>query len=240
MKKLSSLSVFFPCFNEEKNIELQVQHALSIVPKLAKRFEIIIVNDGSVDKTKQIAQKLVRKYPELRLVSHQKNKGYGAALKTGFNQSQMEWIFFTDADLQFDMHELQSFIPFTDKYRAILGYRTRRAEGLRRALNARLLKLFVDIVFRVHVKDIDGAFKLLRADIVKPLRLESDGAFISSELLYKLKKNQVRFKQLPVSHYHRRWGNSTGANWRVIVKAMRDAILLYWHMKWQRVSHHQW
>jgi len=152
----------------------------------------------------------------------------------------MDWIFFTDADLQFDIKELESFIPYTEKYKVILGYRTSRAEGFRRALNARLLKIFVDILFRVHVRDIDGAFKLLKADVIKSLELNSNGAFISSELLYKLKKKRVRFKQLPVAHYQRRWGNPTGANWKVIARAMHDATLLYWNMKWQRLNHHQW
>ena len=199
-----------------------------------------MVNDGSLDKTTQVVRRWQKKHPNLKLVSHKKNKGYGAALKSGFKAAKYDWIFFTDADLQFKLKELEGFLPYTKNYKAVLGYRVNRAEGFHRELNAKLLKLFVDILFRVHVKDIDCAFKLLKSDVVKPLKIESDGAFVSSEMLYLMKKNDVRFKQLPVSHYPRRWGRSTGANPLVILKAMKDAIKIYSQAKLARLRRGKW
>jgi len=239
-KKLSSLSVFFPAYNEEANMPHLLAETFEVMPKFTRKLEVIVVNDGSQDKTAQVVKKWQKKHPNLKLVSHRENKGYGAALKSGFKAASYDWIFFTDADLQFDLKEFSKFIEYTDKYKAVLGYRVNRAEGFHRALNAKLLKFFVDALFRVHVKDIDCAFKLLKADIIKPLKLESDGAFVSSEMLYRLKKNKVKFKQLPVSHYPRKWGSSTGANPLVILRAMRDAFKIYWQTKVGRLKEGKW
>lgn len=240
MKKLSSLSVFFPVYNEEENLPHLLEQAERHIPQFADEYELIVVNDGSVDNTRQIAQDLAERNPHIRVVSHPNNLGYGAALRTGFSEAKHDWIFFTDGDLQFDLAELESFLPFTDEYPAIIGYRTTRAEGFARARNAYLFKLFVNLLFRVHVRDIDCAFKLFNREVVAPLKLESSGAFISSELLYKLKKNHVKIKELPVTHYPRLRGNPTGANFKVVVKAGIEAISLYLSIKLKRLKNHQW
>ncbi len=240
MKKLSSLSVFFPAFNEEENIPHLLEQALRYIPAFADTYELIIIDDGSQDNTRAIAQSQAETNAHIRVISHSTNLGYGAALKTGFEQAKYEWVFFTDADLQFNFSELESFLEFTDAYSAIIGYRTARAEGFSRARNAYLFKLFINLLFRVHVKDIDCAFKLFKTELIKPLKLQSDGAFISAELLYKLKKNHVKIKQLPVTHYPRLRGNPTGANLKVILKAGIDALSLYFSMKLGRLIQHQW
>ena len=239
-QKLPSLSVFFPAYNEEANLPHLLNQTYKIMPQFAHKLEVIVVNDGSEDNTAGVVKQFQKKHKNLKLVNHPKNLGYGAALKSGFKAASYEWIFFTDADLQFDLKEFASFLPFTKKYKAILGYRVNRAEGFHRALNAKLLKLFVDALFRVHVKDIDCAFKLLKSEIIKPLKLESDGAFVSSEMLYKLKKNKVKFKQLPVSHYPRKYGSSTGANPLVILRAMKDAAKIYAQTKLGRLREGKW
>lgn len=240
MKKLLSLSVFFPAYNEEENLPALIEQTMVHLPQFAENFEIIIVNDGSGDNTKTVAEDLAAKYHQVKVVSHHTNLGYGAALKTGFATAKYDWVFFTDADLQFDLAELGQFLAFTDEYKAIIGYRTARAEGFGRARNAYLFKLFVNLLFRVHVRDIDCAFKLFRTELIPPLKLQSNGAFISSELLYKLKKNHIKIKELPVTHYPRLRGNPTGANFKVVIKAGLDAIQLYSSIKLRRLKNHQW
>ncbi len=232
-KKLSSLSIFFPCFNEAKSIPILIKQADAVANKLAKKYEILVIDDGSQDDTVKVVNNLRSKYANLKLVQHENNKGYGAALQSGFKASQYKWIFFTDGDLQFDISELESFIPFVDDYHVIIGYRRKRAEGTIRAFNARLFKLYIDLLFRVHVKDIDCAFKLFKAETIKSIELFSQGAFISSEFLYKLKKQGVEFKQLPVHHYPRQHGQPTGANLKVIIKGVTDALRLYLKMKFK-------
>jgi len=236
--KLKSISIFYPCFNEEKNIPIFVNQALKVLPQIALRYEIIIVNDGSRDNTLKVAQKIVADNSVVKIVNHKQNRGYGAALKSGFKASKFDWVFFTDGDLQFDLNQLQEFLPFTSKYSVIIGYRKTRAEGFRRALNAKLFKLFVDILFRLHVRDIDCAFKLIKKDTLNNISLVSDGAFISSEILYRLKKKGYKFKQLPVDHFARQFGNPTGSNFKVIVKALTETIMLYLFMKFNLFSKH--
>jgi glycosyltransferase involved in cell wall biosynthesis len=230
-KKLKSLSVFYPCFNEEKNIPLFVDEAVKFLPKVAAKFEIIIVDDGSSDKTQAVAEDLTRKFPQVKLVSHHENRGYGAALRTGFESAQYDWIFFTDGDLQFKLDQLAEFIPYTETHHVIIGYRKKRAEGKLRAFNASLFKLYIDLLFRVGVKDIDCAFKLFHRKTLQSLHLESTGAFTSSEILYKLKKRGEKFIQLPVNHSKRKFGSPTGNNIKVIVKAGIEALSLYLKIK---------
>lgn len=229
--KLHSLSVFFPCFNEEKSIPFFVKEAAEVLPKLARKFEVIIVNDGSRDRTLTVAKRMAKQFPFVRVVSHPFNRGYGASLRTGFQEARYDWVFFTDGDLQFSLSQLREFIPFAQNHRAIIGYRKKRAEGFKRVRNAYLYKRFVDALFRLHVIDIDCAFKLFRTELIHSLKLESSGAFISAELLYKLKKKRVKFKQLPVDHFPRKYGSPTGANLKVILKACWESLRLYLHMK---------
>ncbi len=240
MAKLSSLSIFFPAFNEAKNLPTLIKQTFRLLPDIATKYEVIIVNDGSVDNTIAVIEKLQLTYSQLRLVSHPKNLGYGAALRTGINHSKYDWVFFSDADLQFDIKELATFLPASTDNKVVIGYRTHRADGTRRHLNARLFKLFIDLLFRLHVKDIDCAFKLFDRKLVQSIKLTSSGAFTSSELLYKLKKKQVNFKQLPVSHYQRRFGQSTGANFKVIIKAGLEALALYLSIKWTNLKNLTW
>lgn len=224
--KLPELSLFYPAFNEAGNIEEAVKQALFVLPKIAEKYEIIVVNDGSTDATKQIAKRLSVQYKNVRLVS-QKNKGYGGALKRGFKEAKYGWIFFTDADLQFDLKELASFIAYTDDHDMVLGYRLVRAEGLRRDLIAKCLKLwsFVILGFPSQIKDIDCAFKLIKkAAIQSTYPLQSNGAMVSTELLLKLLRKDYSYQQIGVKHYKRSMGVATGNNLKVIVKAISDTV----------------
>jgi len=229
--QLSSLSVFFPCFNEADNLPTILNQALLVLPKLAKKFEVIVVDDGSTDQTKQLVKKFSEQFPVISLVSYQHNKGYGAAIRSGIKASRYDWIFYTDGDAQFDLTELEKFVEKTSSSQVILGYRKSRAEGFKRVMFAWLYKLYIDLLFRVHVKDIDCAFKLFRAKELKQLDLFSTGAFISSEILYRLKKKKVKFVQIPVNHFPRKYGSATGASIGVIVVGLWEPLKLYLQMK---------
>ena len=226
--KLPSLSVFFPAYNEEKNIEQTVSGALPVVSALTDDFEIIIVNDGSTDSTEDVAKKLVKKDAHVRVVSHYPNRGYGGALKRGFEESMKDWVFFSDADGQFDIHELHSFLPYIKEYDLIIGYRVKRVEGTARILNATLYKLFIFILFGLWVRDIDCAFKLIHKRVLNEIGpLWSNGAFTSAELLIKAKKKGFRIKEIGVHHYPRRHGRPTGANPKVIIRMFLEVFRLY-------------
>ncbi len=232
---LSSLSMFVPCFNEAKNLPHVLDQALEVLPQVATEFEIIVVDDGSSDQTSQVAREYQKKTKVVKLVTHQQNKGYGAAVRTGIEHSSYDWIFYTDGDGQFDLVELKKLIPLRREGFAVLGYRKKRVEGFKRVIMAKMYKLYIDLLFRVHVKDIDCAFKLFKSSDLKKLNLFSNGAFISAEILYRLKKNKIKFQQIPVSHYHRKHGEASGASLKVILIGLWEPLRLYLRMKmgWQ-------
>lgn len=231
MRKLKSLSVFLPVYNEEANLEVLLNRALRIIPTLAKNFELLVIDDGSHDDSAAIVNRLKKQHPELKLIRHPKNLGYGEVLKTGIKSAKYEWTFWTDSDLQFDLSELAHFVAATADYEVIIGYRKKRSEGFWRQFNANLFKAYIDLLFRLHVKDIDCAFKLIRTALIQPLQLNSGSAFTSAEILYRLKKKKVKFKQIGVNHYPRLYGKATGANFRVIVKACYEALITYLNIK---------
>lgn len=230
-QKLKSLSVFFPAYNEEANLPQLLAQAQEVFPQYAQQYELIIVNDGSTDHTLAVAKSLQQQYPNLRVVSHAINKGYGESLKTGIRKARYDWIFWTDADLQFDLHEFDKFAAASRDYSIIIGYRVRRAEGLQRSILVSILKFGVDTLFRLHVKDIDCAFKLMRTEQVKSLSLQSGSAFTTSEILYLLKKKHLPFKEIPVQHYPRVHGVPSGANIKVLWRALVDAFHTYFYSK---------
>lgn len=228
IKKLTSISLFFPAYNEEANIVAATQQALEVLPQIATEFEIIIINDGSTDNTRKFALELEKKYKQVRLVS-QRNKGYGGALKRGFKESKLDWVFFTDSDLQFDLQELKKFVKKAHKNDFVLGFRKNRAEGIKRFMLAKALKIWNRILlgFPAEIKDIDCAFKLIRKEVIRTIEpLFSDGAMISTEMLLKMYNHGFEFEQIGVKHYERQFGNPTGSNFKVILLAVRDTFIL--------------
>jgi len=232
VKKLPSLSIFFPFYNEEANIVAQTKEALKIAPRFSQKWEIILVNDGSADKTGQIAQELAKKYPGVRAVSHPQNRGYGAAVKTGLKKSRYDWIFFSDGDRQFNLKELEKLVEKSDQADLVIGYRQKRADSFIRLANAKLFNFLIRLLFGLKVKDVDCAFKLIKKEVVDNiLPLKSDGALVSSELLIKAQKKGYKILEVPVSHYPRKAGKQTGANPRVIFKAFYDIAALWQDLK---------
>mgnify|MGYP001593425682 CR=1 FL=1 len=231
MKTLSELSVFFPSYNEERNITNTVEKAIKVLPSVAKRWEVIVVNDGSKDKTKEVALKLAKKDKRIRLIDHPINRGYGAALKSGFYKSKYEWVAFTDADGQFDFSEIVEFIKVQQNSNAdlVIGYYKNRQVPFYRKINTFFWELVVYLAFGLKVKDIDCAFKLINRkviDTIDPLESER-GAFISSEFLIKAKKANFKIVEVGITHYPRVEGSGTGSNLNVIIKSFVDLAQLW-------------
>lgn len=232
MKKLDELSIFFPAYNEAANIEEAIRQALAVARTVAEKYEVIVVDDGSKDATLPIARRLARRYKAVRVVT-QKNKGYGGALKLGFASARFDWIFFSDSDLQFDLSELKKFIRHTDTHDLVIGYRKNRAEGIKRQMLARALKIWNKVLlsFPMRIRDIDCAFKLMHRRVIRHADpFISDGAMFSTELLLKSYRNKFAIKQIGVTHYLRRAGVPTGSNHRVILRAVRDTFILKRHL----------
>jgi glycosyltransferase involved in cell wall biosynthesis len=225
MEKIS-LSVFFPCYNEEKNVEKLVHDVNRFLPSIVTDYEIIVVDDGSIDKTAEIARELSQEDPHVRLIRHETNRGYGAALRTGFKNSMKEYIFFTDGDNQFDIKELSNMLPFAREFDIVVGYRIKRQDNFMRRVNAWSFNALIRILFGLEIKDLNCAFKLFRRDVIENIKMESSGAFINAELIIGAMKKGYKIKEIGVSHHPRQWGSQTGANLRVIIKAFYELFKL--------------
>jgi glycosyltransferase involved in cell wall biosynthesis len=183
-----------------------------------------VVNDGSRDRTGEICDRLVEEFPEVRVVHHARNRGYGAALKSGIELARYDLIFFSDADGQFDLKELAAFIEQTDAYDVVAGYRARRQDPPHRLLFAWGWNILVRFVLGIRVRDIDCAFKVFNRRVFNKVQIQSVGAMVNTEIFAQIFRFGMTVKELPVSHFPRRHGQSTGGNVAVIVKAFRELI----------------
>ena len=237
-KKLPQLSVFFPCYNEAKNLKNTVDKALPIIKKIAQKWEIIIVNDGSKDNTGKIALAIKKLYPKnISIVTHSPNRGYGAAFKSGFYNAKYDWIAFTDADGQFDFADIKKLIQTQTKTKAdlVIGYYLGRKVPFYRIWGSKLWQLAVFILFGLKVRDIDCGFKLVNKKVIDTIpRLEAErGPFISSEFLIKAKKTKFKIVEVGVHHYSRQAGEATGAALNVIIAGFKDLFRLWYKINFK-------
>lgn len=221
-----------PACNEEAAIGATLRSVIDAVSAWTPDFEVIVVNDGSKDMTQTIVETIASEHPQVRLINHETNKGYGAALVSGFSACSKSLIFFMDSDGQFDIHDLASFFPLIDVYDAVLGYRADRKDTWMRKVNAWGWKMLVRLVFGLKVYDIDCAFKLYRGQFFRDFRLETRGAMINTEILYKFTHAGYTYTQIDVNHYPRNGGKATGAKLSVILRAFKEMFAYAW--KWRR------
>jgi len=229
--RTASISVIFPAFNEEANLRQTVEPACRSLSTLTDRWEIIIVNDGSRDGTRQICDELAAANPGVHAIHHPGNRGYGAALKSGIEAARHSLIFFTDSDGQFDIAELHNLVEWSTHYEIVAGYRARRNDPPHRLLNAWGWKMLVRIALGIKIRDIDCAFKLFRREVFHRVQIRSVGAMVNTEILAQATRFGMNIREVPVSHFPRRHGNSTGANPGVIVKAFGELFRMWWKLR---------
>ncbi len=222
-----------PAYNEEGNIEFVVRRALEILPEVVNDFEIIVVNDGSKDATPKIIDRLAGEDPRVRAI-HQANKGYGGALTTGFEASTGNHVMFMDSDRQFDIADIRLLAPLVSSFDVVAGFRMERSDPIHRRINAEVFNIVVRVLFGVHLRDLDCAFKIFNGEMVRSLNLQSAGALINAEMQAKLRRQGATLQQVGVSHYPRIAGTATGGNLRVIIRAMGETIIL-----WRRMHRYQ-
>jgi glycosyltransferase involved in cell wall biosynthesis len=220
--RLRGLSIVLPCHDEAENIERAVDEATAAGELVADAHEVIVVDDGSTDDTRDLAQGLADVDPRVRVLVHETNRGYGAAVRTGLAAARLEWVFLTDADLQFDLRELTRFAPVAPSCDIVAGYRVHRADPPHRLLNAAAWNLLVRHAFDLHLHDVDCAFKLMRRELVQSLPLMADGAMVSTELIVRARDADARIVELGVGHRPRAAGRPSGASPRVVARAFRE------------------
>lgn len=205
-----SISFVLPAYNEEENIEKATTAIVDVAETLdLDDYEVIVVNDGSVDRTREIIDSVAASNPHIRPIHQPTNLGYADALKAGFTSARMALVFYTDSDLQFDVREVKNFLPASDDYDIVCGFRIYRYDPLTRLFLAWGYNLLARTVFRLRVRDIDCAFKLFRKEVFDVIDIRSKKFFVDTEVLAKARYHGFRMTEIGVRHYPRAGGTST-------------------------------
>jgi len=231
---LASISVAMPAYNEEENIAGMIEDVVTVMEPRFDDYEIIVVDDGSRDRTAEVVREMITRYPQVRLVQHPVNQGYGAAVYTGLTSATKDLVFFTDSDRQFVLEEIDRLLPHLAHADLVIGYRAPRRDPFIRRLNGWGWTWLVNILFGYVSRDVDCAFKLMRREVVETVcpKVRSRGATFSAEFLVRAKRAGFRIREVPVSHRPRVAGSQTGARLDVILRAFRELIRFRWQL-WQ-------
>ncbi len=232
----NGISAFFPAYNDGGTIASMVLSAILVLEKLTKDYEVIVVNDGSYDYTREILGELEARYDRVRVVHHEKNKGYGGALRTGFSEASKEFVFYTDGDAQYDVRDLPAlWEQMKDSVDMVQGYKIGRSDPLHRVIIGRIYHWMTNLAFGIHLKDVDCDFRLIRRSIFDDVHLESDSGVICVEMMTKIRQGGFRIREVPVHHYHRAYGQSQFFNFRRIFRVGRDLLKLWWQLRWPQL-----
>jgi glycosyltransferase involved in cell wall biosynthesis len=224
----AGLSVFFPAYNDSGTIASLVITAVRTAQRLTPDYEVIVVNDGSADRTAEILDELARLYPQVRIVHHERNRGYGGALRTGFETASRELVFYTDGDAQYDPAEMEAlWRRLDDRVDMVNGYKISRSDPLHRVIIGRVYHHTVSLLFGLKVRDVDCDFRLMRRAIFQKVRLEKNSGVICLEMMKKIQDAGFRIAEVPVHHYHRAYGKSQFFNFGRLCRTAIDVMKLW-------------
>ncbi len=227
MKKFDKdVSVVFPAYNEEGNIEASVLIAYSALTELVRKFEIIVVNDGSTDRTAELCLELAKRFDQVKVVSKIINEGYGYALRDGFKAARYGLIFFCDPDRQFDIFNIKDLLSYIDRYDIVIGFRKVRCDPLRRKVFSFCYNLLMRVIFKLKIRDINCAFKMFRKNVTDSITIESKHYFVNTEILVKARSLEFSVKEVGVSHFPRFEGK-TKTRLSDMVRTVKEAGRFY-------------
>jgi len=229
---MPSLTCFFPCYNDAFSIARLVADANAVALAFTDDYEIIVIDDGSTDHSRDVLRDLQETYPHLKLIFHEQNRGYGGALKSGFSNATKEWVFYTDGDGQYDVWELRDLLKkINDNVDVINGYKIARSDAWYRKVIGKVYLEWMRLWFGFGVRDVDCDFRLIRRAILAQINLEHNSGVICVELIKKLERAGARFVEIPVHHYARQHGTSQFFRWRHLFRTWVNMLALWWSLK---------
>lgn len=237
--RVPGLSVFLPSHNEEGNVERVVRSWTAELPKVADKFEVIVVDDGSRDRTGEIAERLAKADAHVKVVRHPVNRGYGGAVISGVRAATLPYVLLCDGDGQFDPADIERLTPFVPEYDVVAGRRVQRADHLMRRINGRAWTTLVRVLLGITISDIDCGFKLFKREKLEGMELRAHGAMISTELMARLAGRNAKVKEVDVGHLPRLAGEQSGANLKVVARAFKELIALYRELRAERQGQQQ-
>lgn len=229
------ISIFFPFLNDWATVGSLILSAIATVEPICEDYEVIVVDDGSNEQAKEMLRLLEKRFEKLKVITHGKNRGYGGALKTGFAESRLDWIFYTDCDAQYDVRELKSLIEkISDGVDVVQGYKIKRNDPWYRVVIGKLYHYTTAHLFDLKIRDVDCDFRLIRKSMIDKITLEENSGVICVELVRKLQVAGARFMEVPVHHYYRTSGKSQFFNFRRIFRVGKDLGKLWYRLVWQK------
>ncbi|MBI3251733.1 MAG: glycosyltransferase family 2 protein [Candidatus Omnitrophica bacterium] len=230
-RSLTSLTLFFPCYNEAANVGVMIADAVKIGEEYGVDYEVLVVDDGSRDDSAEIVRRAAAKNPRVRLLQHPENRGYGAALRTGLENAQKDLVFLTDGDNQFQLADIEKLFSKIDSCDVVVGYRINRQDKSYRRLNGFLWTRLTRLLFGLPVRDVDCAFKLFKHKTLENLELKSNHLLIHAEILARIQKKGFRIEEIGVTHYPRTAGKATATALGAILKTFGELFKLYWQIR---------
>jgi len=234
--RVPGISVFLPSHNEEGNVERVVRSYLAELPRVADDYEVIVVDDGSKDRTGEIAERLAAEDSHVKVVRHPVNRGYGGAVISGIRAATMPYVLLCDGDGQFDPADLERLTPFVPEYDVVAGRRAHRADPLMRRINGKAWTTLVRVLLGITITDIDCGFKLFKREKLDGMELRAHGAMISTELMARVAGRDAKVKEVNVQHLPRLAGEQSGANLKVVARAFKELIALYRELRAERAG----
>jgi glycosyltransferase involved in cell wall biosynthesis len=223
-ERLNEISFFCPAYHDEDNLPRLIPRVHKFLSEISDKFEIVIIEDGSPDKTGEVADFLASQYPEVRVIHHPRNMGYGAALRDGFLSAKYDYVMYTDGDFQYDVSEFRPYLKLLSQADILSGYAPKKVITLRRKVQSEIYNWLIAVLFFVWIKDIDCAMKIYKRRVLDLMEIKSASAFIDAEMLIKAKKNGFKIAQFPVTQYARKSGPEGGSKWPVIWGTIKDML----------------
>ena len=231
MERLSSLSIFFPCYNDAGTIPSMVIRAVQTARRVTDDFEVIVLDDGSHDDSVLVLEELKCAIPQLRVIEHEQPSGYGGNVRAGIAASTKEWVFYTDGDAQYDARELELLVkalrPDVD---VVNGWKIKRKDPLHRIIIGLAYQYFVKLMFGLQIRDVDCDFRLMRRSIFDTVELESVTGTITFEMVKKIQDAGYQFAEVPVNHYYRQYGTSQFFNFARVVRTLMALAGWWWRL----------